>query len=176
MPLMAMTFRSEAVTQDDLLFSLSRWKYYVVYLVVRASVQTEQHVRNCLWVSMSAASIVGLIAILQALGWFAMPEFLAWYYRAPPAAAGARGTSTLALAHAVADVMVFNLVIAAGLLVHGDRHRAALLTLSTLFVFGVLATGTVSGAMALLIGIRAFGCATRRLDALLPSFPLPPSA
>src|SRR5207302_1857099 len=82
LPLAWMLARSQQITQDDILYALIPWKYYGVYLVTRVSVRTEDHVRRCLWISMGAASIVALIAILQSVQLFGVPHLLARYYTA----------------------------------------------------------------------------------------------
>jgi hypothetical protein len=52
LPIAWMMLRNVPVEQDDILYALLPWKYYAMYLVVRASVKTEREVRLCLWISM----------------------------------------------------------------------------------------------------------------------------
>ena len=170
LPLLWLAARSEPITRDDVFYALSLWKYFGVYLIVRASVSSERHVRTCLWVSLAAAAIVGAVGILQSLGLFGVPQLLAAYYGAGEGLG--RAASTLSNAQATADVMVFNLVIAAALLIRGDNRRLLLAALCVLFVFGTVASGTVSGAFGLLVALGAFAFITRRFGRVLVLFPV----
>jgi hypothetical protein len=173
LPLLWMHARGADVTQDDVFYGLTLWKYYGLFLIVRTSVRSVRDVGICLWLSLASAGVVALVAVLQALQLFGVTEFLATYY-APFGQTGAldnmRGTSTIAASQAVADVMTFNLAIAAGLVFRGSPRRAALIALSLLLVFGALASGQFSGALALLVGVIAFGYVTRRLTTTVLAF------
>jgi hypothetical protein len=173
LPLLWMHARGAEITRDDLLYALTLWKYYGLYLIVRTSVRTVRDVAICLWLSLAAAGVVAIVAILQALQLFGVPGLLATYY-APfghtQALDNMRGTSTIAAAQAVADVMTFNLAIAAGLVLRGSRHRTELVALSILLLFGALASGQFSGVLALLVGVVAFGYVTGRLTTTVLAF------
>ena len=165
-PLLWLFVRGVAVTQDDLLYAVALWKYYGIYLLVRTSIHTEEQVQRCLLLSMGAGAVVAVVGILQALDLFGVPRLLATHY-APYGDTGAlynsRGTSTLAHAQAMADVMVFNLAIALGMLALGKRWRLVLVGAVLLFVSGSLASGQFSGAIALVVGLGAVGLADGRL-------------
>jgi hypothetical protein len=173
LPLLWMQARGADVTHDDVLYALTLWKYYALYLIVRTSVRSVRDVGICLWLSLAAASVVALVAILQALQLFGVPDLLATYY-SPFGHTGAlenmRGTSTIAAPMAVADVMTFNLAIAGGLVLRGSQRRPILIALALLLVFGALASGQFSGALALVVGVIAFGYVTRRLTTTMLAF------
>jgi hypothetical protein len=174
LPLLWMLARGRQITGDDLQFALQLWKYAVVYAVFRTAVGTEDQVRRCLWLAMAAAGAVAVVAILQALRLLGVDALLARWY----VSSGSeyfwrfRGTSTLASSFAVADLMVFNLAIAVGLLGRGGRHRRALVALAGLFLFGVVASGQFSGGIALLVTMGGLALTDRRVRrrtlALLP--------
>src|SRR5205807_1993944 len=82
-----------------------------LYALIRMSVHTDREIRRCLWVSVGTACIVAVLAILQSLGLPGLSQILATEY-APVAATGgllARGSSTLGLPAATADLMLYNL-------------------------------------------------------------------
>jgi len=174
-PLMWMAARGAPITQDDWLYALNIWKFYGLFLLIRASVRTEREVRTCLWVAMAAASVVAVIAVLQSLQLFGVPELLATFY-APYGDEHAlqirRGTTTLASSIATGDVMAFNLGIALAMLAMGTSHRRVVMGLAGLFVLGGLGSGQFSAAIALLIVVGAVGVVTgqlaRKPAALLP--------
>jgi hypothetical protein len=170
LPLLSMLARGREVTQDDLLYGLTLWKYLAIYLLTRASVRTPGQVRICLRICLATAAAVAIIAILQALELFDVPNLLAAWY-APFDDAGAlainRGTSTLSNAQATADVLVFNLAIASAWLAAGATGRPALVGASLLFVVGIVATGTFSGLVGLLVALIAVGLLTGRFARIL---------
>lgn len=166
LPLLWEAVRMQAITSDDLLYSLTLWKYYVLFVLIRASVRSEDNVRRCLWISMWAASAVAVIAVLQSLKLFGIPHLLASYYAPFGTTTGLdinRGTTTLASAIATGDVMAFNLAISLTLLARGARHRGVLIALSALFTFGGLAAGEFSAVIALVAVVVTVGAVTGTL-------------
>jgi hypothetical protein len=87
--------RGADITQDDILYGLTLWKCFGLYLIVRASVRSVREVGICLWLSLAATSVVALVTILQALQLFGVSDLLAAYY-APLARLG---HSTTCAAH-----------------------------------------------------------------------------
>jgi murein biosynthesis integral membrane protein MurJ len=154
-PLLWMTVRQEAITQDDLLYALVMWKLLGIYVIVRVAVRTDKQVRRCLWLSVTVAAVVALVAILQSLALFGVPRLLEEFFQGSSQSgpAGGRGSSLLGLPLATGDLMVFNLAIVAALWVRYRRHRLALAVAGILLVFGALAAGEFSGAIGLVVGI-----------------------
>jgi hypothetical protein len=174
-PMLWMIARRHPITPDDLLYALVMWKYLGVYVIVRVSITTEQQVRRCLWLSVAAACIVAVIAILQSLGLFGVPRLLASYY-APFGYTGAldhaRGSSTLGLPAATSDLMIYNLAIVSGLWIGGRRHRLVLATCGALFVVGALSAGEFSSAIGLVIAVCCISIVTsypRLLSLFVPA-------
>jgi hypothetical protein len=174
-PLLWMSLRHQQVTRDDVLYALVLWKFGAVYLIVRASVRTEADVRRCLQLSIAAATVVGAVAVLQALDLLGMRSLLSSYF-VPNGHVGAlanpRGGSTLALPAAVADLMVYNLALVVGLVAQGSRHRVALSAAGVLFVLAVLSAGEFSSAIGLAVGVVLVSLALRRPALLYLSFPV----
>jgi hypothetical protein len=164
-PLVVMVSRSRPIAQDDVLYALQVWKYYAIFVMIRACIVTRAEVTRCLWVAMTASAAVALIAILQVLhAPFIAGHLATWYADTEANQPLERGTSTLASSIAVGDVMVFSLAIALGLLLRGDPRRGSLTALSALFVFGTFATGQFSAVIAFVVGLLAFGWIMRRLS------------
>ena len=154
-PLLWMTFRREAISQDDLLYSLVLWKLFGIYLIVRLAVRTDEEVRRCLWLSVAAASVVALIAILQSLGLAGVPRLLAEFFSASAQSgpSGGRGSSTLGLPDATADLSVFNLAVVTGLWMRYRRHGLVLAAAAALMMLGAVAAGEFAGAIGLVVGV-----------------------
>jgi hypothetical protein len=164
-PLLWMVARGKQVTGDDVLYALTLWKFLGVYLIVRSSVRTERQVHRCLWISVSVACGVAVVAILQALDLFGVPGLLARSYVTPGQESrlfDARGTATLGSSFAVADVTTFHLAIAFGLLFWKRRRRATVIGMAILLLLGIPASGQVSGIIGLVVGAAAIGLLTRR--------------
>lgn len=168
LPLLWMASRGKAITADDVLFAMTMWKYYVLFVVVRSSIRTPRQVGVCLWLCLGVGCVVAVIGILQSLQLFGVPGMLATHY-APEADAGAldnaRGTSTIASSIAMADVMIFNLAIALAWIAAGGR-RVLLAAAAVLFVFGAVASGQFSGVIGLVVGCVAVGWVTGQLHRL----------
>lgn len=174
-PLVWMALRGRLIEQDDVFYSIMVWKYYAVFLVFRAAVRSVAEVRACLWLSLTSATIVATLAILQSLGHLGgVGAFLSAHY-APygnvAAVTNHRGGSTLGLPIAVADLMTFNIAIAVGLLKCRSTLRPLLFAMASLFVAGVFAAGEFSGLIALLLGAVAIALVTRQVRylGLLPA-------
>jgi putative peptidoglycan lipid II flippase len=174
-PLLWMMLRQAPITTDDLLYSLVLWKLLGIYAIIRFSVTTDQQVRRCLWISVGVACVVALIAILQSLNLFGVQGLLNNYFAYSgngPGTAGARGSSTLGLPAATADLTTFNLAIVAGMWARGSRHRLILGGAATLLFFGALSAGEFSGALGLLLGLLCIALVTNSRRLLLLFIPV----
>ena len=162
-PLAWMMLRQQPITGDDLLYALVLWKYLGLYLLIRMSVSSDRQIRRCLWISVGAAVIVAVLAILQSLGLFGVPRILATYY--PPFGStggsfSARGSSTLALPAATADLMIYNLAIVSGFWMRSRRHRALLVPVAALLVLAALSAGEFSSAIGLVVAVVCIAVVT----------------
>jgi hypothetical protein len=169
LPLLWMVARGRQVTSDDVLYAMAVWKFFGVYLIIRSSIRTERQVHRCLWISVTVACVVAVVAILQALDAFGVSGLLARWYVTPGRETqlfDARGTATLGSSFAVADVMTFNLAIAFGLLFWKRRHRAIVIGMATLLLLGIPASGQLSGIIGLAVGVVAIGLLARRFTRL----------
>ncbi len=155
-PLLMMLARRREISADDLQYAIVLWKYLAVYLIVRFSISTEKQAYRCVALSMAAACIVSVIGILQALDLFGVPKLLGLLY-APfgveRTLAIGRGSSTLALAAAVADLAILNLALAVGLLLRGAKHRLLLGGVVLICLFGTLGAGEFSTIIGLLVAM-----------------------
>jgi hypothetical protein len=169
LPLVVMAIRGQEIQADDISYALVLWKYLAVYALVRSTVRSDRQVRLCLWAGLFSAAVVGLIGVLQALDLAGVREALVSYY-APFGYTGAlaapRGGSTLALPAATADLLIFSLVVAAGLWWKDRRHGPVLLALSAVFMAGTFGAAEFSSALGLLVAVICMTWAARRLSLL----------
>jgi putative peptidoglycan lipid II flippase len=164
LPLVWLVARGMAVTGGDLSHSLMLWKLLLVYGIVRIATRSDADIRRTLYVLLGAAAVVGLIAVLQSLGLFGVRSLLAMFYApfgevAP--LSNSRGSSTLALPVAVADLMVFALAVAFALWRRRLLSRPVLVCTAGIFLFGTLASGQFSGVLALVIGVLVLTLVSR---------------
>jgi hypothetical protein len=168
-PLVAMLARGRTVEADDISYALVLWKYLAVYALVRGTVKTDRAVLVCLWASMWAAVVVGIIGVLQSLDLLNIRHALLGYY-APFGYTGAlaapRGGSTLALPAATADLLIMNLVVAVGLVWKDRRHPRTLLGIIAICVLGTFAAAEFSSVVGLFLAVVLVAFAMRRLDLL----------
>jgi hypothetical protein len=167
LPLLWMAARGMHIGREDILYATALWKYLMLFFVVRSSVRSQRDVARCLALSMAVAAIVALIGILQSLKLFGVPHLLASHYvhdtDMPESLEIHRSTATFASALAMADVMVFNLAIAAAWLVKQGGPRRLLAAAMVLFALGCFAAGEVSGVVGLAAGVIALGILTGHL-------------
>jgi hypothetical protein len=159
LPLLWMAARGLAPTAEDLFYASTIWKFYGLFVLIRACVRTERQVRRCLQLSIAAYAVVAVIAMLQSLDIGGVPRLIGLVYATdePVGPAAGRGSATLGSSIAVGDVMAISLAICLVWLLRERGHRILLGGLAVLFAFGGLASGQFSGLFAL--GIVAFAVA-----------------
>ena len=158
MPVLWRLLRDLPLSVDDLLYSFVLIKYYALFRVFRASVVTVRQVTVCLWLSMTSAVLVAIVALLQVLNLFGVPEFLLTYYDLPydtPTLTIDHGTSTLASAFGFADLMIMNLIIALTVW-RTARRRWLLLPAAVVFLCGCILSGEFSAYIGLVAAVLAF--------------------
>ena len=151
-----MGLRERTITPDDISYALVLWKFLALYAVVRTSVKTDRHIRVCLLAALSAAAVVAAVGILQALDLLGMRQLLADLY-APfgytDTLAVPRGSSTVGLPAAVADLLVLNLVAAVGLWWKDGRHPVLLTLVIGACTIGTFAAGEFSSTLGLTVAV-----------------------
>lgn len=163
-PLLWLRLRGEAIGSDDLLYSLVLWKFLVVFLIVRAAHLTDTQIWRLLQVSVAAAVVVSVISMLQTAGWGPVISLLKGYYTTNDntnAITNARGSSTLGLPIAAADLATFNLAIVMGMIWLRGRAKPGLVIIGWVLTLGVVGAGEVSGLIGLIIGIATVCVVTR---------------
>jgi hypothetical protein len=176
LPLLWMAARGLAPTQEDLLYASAIWKFYALFVLVRASVRTERQVRRCLYVSVAAGTLVAVVVILQSLQVGPVVEIVGRLYPGDESGGGlaaGRGSATIGNPIAAGDVLAFNLAICLGLLLRRQGQRRLLVPAAALSAFGALASGQMSGVLALAIAVVTVAVVTghvrRLLLALVPT-------
>jgi hypothetical protein len=169
LPLAWMFLQSKEISGDDISYALVLWKFLGVYGIVRATVHTQRQVWFCLWASVGSGMILGGLAILQTLDVLGVRALLMTYW--VPFGFEAqleipRGSSTLSLPAATADVLIFNLAIAVAMLWKGRRQVALLVSACLIFVIGTFAAGEFSSVLGLVVAVVCIAFALRRLDLL----------
>ncbi|MEU4238604.1 lipid II flippase MurJ [Actinoplanes sp. NPDC026619] len=155
-PLAMMAARGREIIADDLQYAIVLWKYLAVYFIIRFSITTRKQALHAAYLSIASACLVAIIGVLQSLGLFGVPKLLGLLYApfgAERVLSIGRGSSTLALAAAVADLCIINLALAIGLLLHTTRHRAWLAAAVPICVFGALGAGEFSTVLGLLLAV-----------------------
>jgi hypothetical protein len=169
LPLLWMAARGLSPTVEDLLYASTIWKFYGLFLVVRASIRTDRQVVRCLQASLAAYAVVVVITVLQSLQLAGVPQLVDMIYAtdAPTGAGAGRGTSTLGSSIAIGDVMAFHLAICVAWLLRGGRPRPLLAGMAALFMLGGLASGQFSGLIALGVTVFAIAIVTGHVRRLL---------
>ena len=164
-PLAMMLVRQRPITEVDLLYSIVLWKLLAEYIIVRSVISTREQVMRCLWLSMAAAAIVGLIAIAQSVGVAGVPALVARLTSSSSGSDGmvtvARGSSLLGLPAATADLAILNLGIAVAMIARGHPRRLWLGGLVVLYVLTVIAASEFATVIGLVVALIALMVLTR---------------
>jgi len=155
-PLLWNAVRQQPISSDDLVYALVLWKLLGLYVLVRGSISTDAQIRRCLWISVTLACVVALVAILQSLALAGIPRLLAEFFNGQQSVsgpAGGRGTSLLGLTFAVADMGIINLAVISGLWVRYHRHRLILAAAAALMILAVVSAGEFSTAIGLVVAV-----------------------
>jgi hypothetical protein len=169
-PLLWRYSQMREIELDDLLYAVTLWKYFLLFVVIRACVRTSRQVAWSLGLMLASGVVVAVVAVLQAMQFGPALDFVAQFYAPaddPDMVGIGRGTSTVGSSIAVGDVMTFNLVIALAWLHRRGPHRVLLVGLAILFVLGALGSGQFSGAIALVVGAAAVSIVDGNVGKLL---------
>jgi hypothetical protein len=174
LPLLWMAGRGAPPSQDDVLYAATLWKFYGLFVLIRASVRTERQVSRCLWICLAVGVVVAVLAIAESMFDGVADALYAFYPEEDNAGPSyGRGSSTLASPMAVGDIMAFDLAICLSWILTTRRHRRLLVALAVLFAFGAIGSGQFSGMLALLVAVLTVavltGQARRLLLALVPT-------
>jgi hypothetical protein len=154
LPLCWMFATGRDIGTDDLLYAATLWKYLLLYVVVRVGIRTERQVRIAIGLALASGVVVAVIAVLQSLHLFGVPELLGRWY-APhddqEALNIGRGTSTLSSAIGVGDVMAFLLAGSIAWWKRDVRLRPLMAVLAIVFLLGGIGSGQFSAVFALVI-------------------------
>ena len=175
LPIAWMLVRGVAVVQDDVLYGLIIWKYYGLFLIVRASIRTDREIRNLLVISVGTGLVVAVVGIAQSLQLLGVPRLLSSLYSPygnTDALTNSRGGSTLALPIAAADLLLLNLGIVLAAwprLSRGWGWLAA--AIAALFTTGIVASGEISAIVGLVVVLVALVWVSRRSGLLVRLLP-----
>ncbi len=168
LPLLWMLARGGTPDQQDVLYAATLWKFYGVFLLVRAAIRTERQVARCLWICVAVGVVVAAFAMLESL----LPSAAALGDALFPGDPGSgpslgRGAATLGSTIAVGDVMAFDLAICLAWAFLRDRGRRTALALAPVFVLGALASGQFSGVLAVIVVVVAIAVLSGRVVRLI---------
>jgi hypothetical protein len=169
--LLWMLARGKDITLGDLLYALQLWKFYGIYLLVRASVKTERQVATCLKIILAVASLLAIIGILQSLHLFGMRELLGRFYSVGlQPSESFLATATTGSSFSLADILTSSLAIAAGWFIAYPKDAWILAPTSILFLLGIFASAKMSGLVGLLVCVGVIGLITGYMWRMLSLF------
>lgn len=155
LPMLVLFARGLEPSEDDILYAMVFAKYLVLYFMFRIAVRSESEVATSLKLILLSSTVVAVVAILQVNNLLGVPGLLFAYYDSPFEGAegviSLRGTSTIASAFGLADVMAMSLAIVVAWWPSNRRGRPYLLGAALLFLAGAWAAGSFSG----IIGVAA---------------------
>lgn len=172
-PIGWLLLRGIPISRGDLLSTIPIWKYYGLFLLVRASVKRVEHVKTCLIISVAAACVTGLVATFQALDLFGAPALLATFWAPPGTEAqelvDGRGSGFLASSIATASYVTYNLGIAAALLWNDRSSKGFAAPAALVLTVSAFGIGQITGLLSMLIVVFIVASLSGRLKNLTRS-------
>ena len=168
LPLVFTYGRLRPVTNDDIFYSITLWKFVAIYTIVRLTIRTPAQLRELLWVTLLASSVIGFMAVLDSrnVGNFAFT--LANYF--PPGENiinDGRGAATIGNAIGLGGYMAIHAFIAFAMLLKGEKPVWLLAPIAFMTVFGTLGSGQTSGLIALVAGTAGLVLVTRSIGKVI---------
>lgn len=171
LPILVLLARGLSPAEDDVLYAMVFVKYFVLYSLFRIAVRSEKEVEICLALILASSAIVAIVAVLQVNNLFGVPGLLFAYYDSPfegvVGAISLRGTSTIASAFGLADLMAMSLAIVVAWWPIRREARPYLLVCAVLFLAGVWAAGSFSGIIGAVVAVLVAAYVGGQLTALL---------
>ncbi len=160
-PLLVAVGRLKPVGTDDVLYAVTMWKLVVLYGLFRVVIRSPEQVRTALWVLISVAAVLGILAALDGRNVAGTAEWLYNYFPVEegPADDG-RGAATIGNAIGMGGYLVVAVAAAASMLIGGDRPRLALLACVGGCLIGAMGTGQVTSVIGLVVAVVALGLVT----------------
>ncbi len=146
-PLLWLVVRGHDPTSTDVQSTMVLWRLVALYVLFRYVVRTAGQVRRCLWILLTGASVLAVIAVIQALGLTTITSLFG--------ADSGRGTATLSSAIAVGDYLAYSLAVVLALYLRHAAPRRVLGAIGVLLVIGSLGTGQFSAWIAASIVVIA---------------------
>lgn len=178
LPLVWLGIRHQSATSDDVLYALTVWRLLLVYAVFRYLALTDAQVTRCLQLLIGTAVLVAVIGVVQAMGFGPVIHFLKGYYTFngnTGAITQARGSSTLGLPIAVADLSIYSLAAVVAWIWLRGRSTGMLIGAALALVVGVIGAAEFSGVIGLVVGVVAMCVAMRSvrwLRIVIPGAPV----
>lgn len=162
--------RGIPLTQADLLSTIPIWKYYALFLLIRASVKEVHQARTTMVISIFVGCITGVVATFQALDLFGAPALLATFWAPPGTEAqelvDGRGSSFLASSIATASYVTYNLGIAVALFWNDRSSRWFAGPMAVVLTIATFGTGQITGLLSMLIVVFVVAALSGRLKNL----------
>ncbi len=168
MPLVFTYGRLRPLLNDDIFYSITLWKFVAIYAIIKSTIRTPQQVRELLWVTLLASTVIGFMAVLDSRNTANFAFTLANYF--PPGQNvinDGRGAATIGNPIGLGGYMAIHSFIAFAMLLKGERPVWLLGPIAFMGVFGTMGSGQTSGLIALVAGTAGFVLVTKSIKKVL---------
>ena len=168
LPLVFTYGRLRPLTNDDIFYSITLWKFVAIYAIVRIVIRTPAQVRELLWVTLLASCVIGFMAVLDSRNTANFAFTIANYF--PPGnnlINDGRGAATIGNPIGLGGYMAIHSFIAFAMLIKGEKPAWLLAPIAFMGVFGTMGSGQTSGLIALVAGTIGFVLVTKSIGKVL---------
>ncbi len=167
-PLLTQFARLRPVGADDIFYSLVFVRLGLLYGLVRYTIRTSGQVRTAIGFSLAAASVLGIVGLMDSLNVLNTAERLNPYFpNAGPIADDGRGAASIGNPIGFGVYMAINTSLALAMLLGGERPRPLLAVAAGCCAVGVFGSGQIGPSLAFIFGMAALALLTKSTIRLL---------
>lgn len=172
-PLLVQFARLRPVSADDIFYGFVLVRLGLLYGIIRYTIRTPGEVRTAIGLSLTVASGLGLLGLMDSLNLLNTAERLNPYFpNAGPLPDDGRGAATIGNPIGFGVYCGMNACLAVAMLVGRERPRPVLAIAAVCCGIGVFGSGQIGPSLAFVIGLGVLALLTRSVKQLL-SWSLP---
>ncbi len=172
-PLLVQFARLRPVTADDIFYAFVLVRLGLLYGIVRHTIRTPGEVRTAVALSLTVASGLGVLGLMDSLNLLNTAERLNPYFpSAGPLVDDGRGAATIGNPIGFGVYCGMNACLALAMLLGGERPRPVLTIAALCCGIGVFGSGQIGPSLSFVVGLGVLALLTRSVKQLI-SWSLP---
>ncbi|MEM9654389.1 MAG: FHA domain-containing protein [Actinomycetota bacterium] len=161
-PLLVQFARLRPVSADDIFYAFVLVRLGLLYGIIRYTIRTPGEVRTAIGLSLTVASGLGVLGLMDSLNLFDTAERLNPYFpNAGPLTDDGRGAATIGNPIGFGVYCGMNAGLAVAMLLGRERPRSLLAIAAICCAVGVFGSGQIGPSLSFIVGLAALALLTR---------------